>query len=269
MKRYKQVLVCLDGSRYDAHLLGYAGGRSRVAESSEVHFLYVADESAGGDAVSAEDAGTSQITVESLRRSVGEQFKGHGGEKLHCQVARGAPLLESLRYAHERDVDLIMLGRHYGRRSEEDQEVVLARRIARKATCSVLVLPEEYARQADALIVPVRDSECSSQALEVACGIAQVSGARVTALNVFRVGGGYSRVGKTLEEHTALLKTAAGRECSGLLKRTDTHGVEVDCNCLPDMRDDPVTVMRVRRSSSAPGGGPGQPAFCWATSPSS
>ena len=34
----------------------------------------------------------------------------------------------------------------------------------------MLVLPEEYALQAEAIVVPVRDSECSANALETACG---------------------------------------------------------------------------------------------------
>jgi nucleotide-binding universal stress UspA family protein len=136
-----------------------------------------------------------------------------------------------------------MLGRHYGRRVDTDDEAVLARRITRKATCSVLVLPEEYRFQADAIVVPIRDSECSSNALEVACGIAATTGAAVTALNVFHVTRGYSRVGATLEEHQALLEAAAMRECARLIKRTDTHGVDVQCRCTPDHRGKPVPVI--------------------------
>ena len=152
-------------------------------------------------------------------------------------------MIEILRYAHEKDVDLIMLGRHYGRRVETDDEAVLARRITRKATCSVLVLPEEYRFQADAIVVPIRDSECSANALEVACGIAATTGATVTALNVFHVTSGYSRVGTTLEEHQALLEAAAMRECARLIKRTDTHGVNVECKCTPDLHGHPVPVI--------------------------
>ena len=111
------------------------------------------------------------MTREALQALVAEHFNGHGQEQLLCEVIRGSPLIEILRYAHEKDVDLIMLGRHYGRRVETDDEALLARRIARKATCSVLVLPEEYALQAEAIVVPVRDSECSANALETACGV--------------------------------------------------------------------------------------------------
>jgi nucleotide-binding universal stress UspA family protein len=152
-------------------------------------------------------------------------------------------LIEILRYAHEKEADLIMMGRNCGHREKGDDKALLARRIARKATCSVLVLPEEYELQAKAIVVPVRDSDCSANALEVACGIAAVTGATVTALNVYAVHAGYSRTGKTLEEHQALLEAAAVHECSKLIKRTDTHDVEVQCRCEPDLRGKPVPII--------------------------
>jgi nucleotide-binding universal stress UspA family protein len=244
MKRYQRILVCIDRSVYDAPMLKYAGGRSRVAVSKEVHFLHVLDDT---EHISHGTAETSPPSIDLARQElqalVAEHFSGHGQEQLLCEVIRGAPLIEVLRYAHDKDIDLIMLGRHYGRRVDTDDEAVLARRITRKATCSVLVLPEEYRFQADAIVVPIRDSECSSNALEVACGIAATTGAAVTALNVFHVTCGYSRVGATLEKHQALLEAAAMRECAMLIKRTDTHGVEVQCKCTPDHHGKPVPVI--------------------------
>ena len=241
MKRFKKILVCVDGSPYDAPVVVYTGGRSRVAESEELHFLHVDEDQA--DAGAGQSHGPERTTPESLGTFVAEHFKGHGREAVYCDAVRGSRLLEVLRYAHEKDIDLLVLSRHYGRHSEHDDDMILPRRITRKATCSVLVLPEKFTQQADELIVPVRDSECSSQALEVATGIAEVTGARLTALNIFRVTSGYSRVGTSREEHTALLRASAQRECDCLLERSETHGVKVNCNCMPDLSDDPVTVI--------------------------
>jgi nucleotide-binding universal stress UspA family protein len=178
-----------------------------------------------------------------LRALADENFKGHGGEKIVCQVIQGPPLLEILRYVHDKDIDLIMLSRHLGRHGDADDEALLARRITRKATCSVLVLPEQYALQADALFVPVRDSECSANALEVACDVAATTGASVIALNVYRITSGYSRVGTDLEEHRARLDAVACRECNRLLKRVNTHGVTVQHKCVADLHGAPVPVI--------------------------
>ena len=244
MKRFKRLLVCLDQPRRDARMLVYAGGRSRVAQAQTIHVLHVgtgpasAEEATPGQASAAE-----RITRESLQALVAENFTGHGGEDVQCHVLCGSPLIETLRFAHEQDVDLIILGRHCGRRSEADDEALLARRITRKATCSVLVLPEQYQLQAEAIVVPVRDSDCSANALEVACDIAATTGAAVTALNVYHVGTGYSRVGKSLDEHRTLLEAAARRECASLLERVDTHEIEVDCRCAADLHDKPAPII--------------------------
>ncbi|UCE59797.1 MAG: universal stress protein [Phycisphaerales bacterium] len=244
MERYERILVCIDRSVYDVPLLTYAGGRSRAAVSKEVHFLHVLDDTEHTSHDTAETSPPSiDLSREGLQALVAEHFNGHGQEHLLCELIHGSPLIEILRYAHEKNVDLIMLGRHCGRRVETDDDALLARRITRRATCSVLVLPEEYQLQADAIAVPIRDSECSATALEVACGIAATTGATVTALNVFHVTCGYSRVGATLEEHQALLEAAATRECARLVKRTDTHGVNVECKCAPDLHGKPVRVI--------------------------
>ncbi len=244
MKRFKRIVVCIDRPEYDYRMVVYAGGRSRLAMAEEVHFLHVTTDAGPDSTEPPEEASEgARITRETLEALIAEHFKGHGAEKLVCEVLRGAPLMEVLRFAHEKDVDLIILGRHYGRAGDADDEALLARRITRKATCSVLVMPEDSPVEAEAIVVPVRDSQCSANALEVACGVAATTGATVTALNVYHVGGGYARVGTSLEEHQALLEAGAKRECGRLLEKVDTHSVKVECRCMPDLHGKPVPII--------------------------
>lgn len=239
MDRFKRILICIGRPEYRQRMLEYAGGRSRLAKVEEVHVLYVAEPT--DDAVP--DGPREEMTGEALKSLVAEHFKGHGDEKFVLEGVRGSPLIEPLRYAHEKEIDLIILGRHYGRKDNAPDDALLARRITRKATCSVLVLPDNYQVTADAILVPVRDSECSSTALELACHIAALTRAPVTALNVYHVGTGYSRVGTSLEEHQALIGAAARRECERLIARVDMHGIDVRSDCLPDFEGDPVPII--------------------------
>lgn len=253
MKQYKRILVCVDWPMQDLRMLAYVAGRARLAEAREVHFLHVTTAPPeAGDETTAEAPAPPDDTLAALEALVIEHFKGHGQEQVFCHVLQGATLMEILRFAHEKDIDLILLGRHLGRAGEADDEALLARRVSRKATCSVLVLPEDSPPEAEMIIVPVRDSKCSSNALDVACGVAAVTGASVTALNIFRVAAGYSRVGTTLEEHEALLEAAAQRECDRLLKRTDAHGVDVTSKCVPDLHGNPVPIILEMVSGGPP-----------------
>ncbi len=265
-----------------------ASGPASAAESKEIHILHVAHEEAhtADEALHAPTsdqaslAGAVKITPESLRasaqlafppvsrpatsnqqagpppaswparaREAAEQLQEQSPE-LICAVVDGAPLLEILRYAYEKEVDLIVIGRHYGEAASGDRpaapivdEAIIARRVTRKATCSVLVLPEDHQVKAQTIVVPARDSECSANALDTACGIASATGGQVILLNVFQVSGGYTRVGMTLQQHQSALQAAASRECASLLKRVDTSNVTVESKLAPDLQGKPVPII--------------------------
>jgi nucleotide-binding universal stress UspA family protein len=232
MKRFRNILACIEDSEQDKHLLDHIGPISRAAETQQIHLLHVASEET-----------ESALTPESLLSLASEHIRGHGGETITAEVVTGAPLLEILRYAMENEIDLIVMGRQAGGEDDVKHEALMPKRVTRKATCSVLVLPADTQLKADHILVPVRDSECSANALDTACGIAAVAEARVCCLNVFKVSAGYERVGTTLEEHTELLRQGAEKDCQRLLNRIDTKGVRINVVCIPDLYDQPVPII--------------------------
>ena len=246
MARYRKVLICIHDAALDRHMLPYAGTVSRAREWKEVHFLHVAGDEPRPEPLLA--GKREAITPDTLQGLAVEHFTGHGEEEVFYEVIEGSPLVEILRYAHDKDMDAIVLGR----KAHPARGAILARRITRKATCSVLLLPVRAHAQADVVVVPVRDSECSANALAMACEVAKVIGARVICLNVYQVGPGYTRAGSTLEEAQIALDAAARAECQRLLKRVDTHGVTVDLECVPDLYDRavPLILEAVTRASA-------------------
>ena len=149
MKRFKRVVVCIDRPDQDYPMVVYAGGRSRLAMAEEVHFLHVTSEVRPDTTEGSEGASEgARLTRETLEALVAENFKGHGEEKLVCAVLCGSPLIEVLRFAHEKDIDLIILGRHYGRAGYADDEALLARRITRQKAEAHKRLAEALERKA-------------------------------------------------------------------------------------------------------------------------
>jgi nucleotide-binding universal stress UspA family protein len=234
VERYQRILVAMKAADRGPGMFGYIGAIARQARTREVHILHVVDSEAGlpGPEAAPPDA-------DAFRASAAEHFRGHGGENIICEVVTGSPLLETLRYARDHEIDLIILGK----RLEAEDEAVFARRLTRKATCSVLVLPDGASTQTRKIVVPARNSHCSARALEIAAEIAAACGADVICLNVFQVRCGYSRVGMTLEEHEAALRAAAERECVHLLHRVSTGPVRVSTLCLPDLHNRPVPII--------------------------
>jgi nucleotide-binding universal stress UspA family protein len=174
-----------------------------------------------------------------LRELATAHFKGHGEEEMYCEVVKGSALVEILRYAHDKEIDAIIVGRS----AQPVRGALLAKRLTRKATCTVLVLPITAQVRTDTIICPVRDSDCSANAVTMACDVAKEVGAKIICLNVYQVHPGYSRTGASLEEAEAALETAARHECERLLSRVDTQGVPVKTQCVPDLYDKPVPVI--------------------------
>ncbi|UCD30378.1 MAG: universal stress protein [Planctomycetota bacterium] len=244
MKRYQKILVCIEKPERDCRLLDYVGAICRLAETKEIHLLHVASgKQSKPDEAALDKMEPYDVTPDTLRILAEEHLKGHGNEEVICQVITDTPLIGILRYGLENDIDLIIIGRHASGGQRRGQETVLSRRLTRKATCSVLVLPRDARTKADKILVPVRDSPCSANAVDSACAISRAIDSVVCCLNVFHVGSGYSKVGSTLEEHMALLQKHAKHECERLLIGVETGGANVVTKCVPDLYSQPASII--------------------------
>ena len=109
MQRFERILVCVGQPRRDGPLLGYAAFIARVARSVELHILHVADRRPEDSGDSPEQLPASQpITPDALRSLASEHIADPVAQISQCTVLPGTPLLEILRYAHDRDVDLVV-----------------------------------------------------------------------------------------------------------------------------------------------------------------
>jgi len=238
MNHFERILIGIDQPQRDARMLRYLGAVDRAVGTKEIHLLHVRPEPPPEDAT-AETA----ITPESLASLAAEHLHGSAQERITAQIVTGAPLVEILRYALEKAIDLIVVGRWRGPEERPPRPAILPERLTRKATCSVLVLPEDARPAAAKILVPVRDSECSANAVTMACRIAAATGGTVCCLNVFHVGTGYLNVGMTLEEHTEHMRHLAEHECERLLQQVEAGGARIVTRCVPDLYGMPVPII--------------------------
>jgi nucleotide-binding universal stress UspA family protein len=241
---YQRILVCIKDPQRDQDLLEHAAAVSRLAETREVHVLHVHPGKAVGSTWTANGISIVGRSISSsvLRKLATEHFQGHGQEKIQCPVVHGSPMIGILRYAYDREIDLIVMGRR-GESEKTEHDASLARHLVRKSTCSVLVVPLGSAPKWGRILVPVRDSECSANALETACQLGAAAGAEVLALNVYQVRSGYLSVGKSLDEQVGILGQWADRICRELLDRLNARGAEARSKCLPDLYHKPAKIM--------------------------
>ena len=102
--------------------------------------------------------------------------------ELAFNVSEGSPATEILRLVQRKQIDLVVVGR----RNAQQNRGLLPERLARKAPCSVLVVPERSRDLITHLLVAADFSDDSSLAMEVALAFARaVPLSRVACLHAY------------------------------------------------------------------------------------
>ncbi len=168
MYRYKRLLVGLAGADRDRGTIEYAAMVSRMAKSEKTYFVHVADSldipepirEAYPDLLQPVD----EHWIEQMREMVVDRFSCHPEIDVAFEVVEGTPLVEILRLARQKEIDLLLVGKT----KEHQQSGMLPEKLARKAPCSVLVVPEGAPSRISKILVPVDFSEHSADAMDVA-----------------------------------------------------------------------------------------------------
>ncbi|MCP4197646.1 MAG: universal stress protein [Proteobacteria bacterium] len=262
--RSERILVCIDQVERDARILEYARSLARLSDPKAIYLLHVSAPThipvyAPTDSLPVfTDIGYSEPSEQennSILEEIHKMDDAYLGEfdvsVRHCKKVSGFPLTEILQFAKLNDIDLIIVGRNHGELFERGDKALLARRIVRRATCSVMTLSENFQPECNKIVVPCRDSECSANALSAACEIAAASGGEVEALNVFYVYPVSYQTGISTSDHQDVLQKHAEEECGRLIARAETGGAKVSAACFPDLRLDPVRVILERCKETA------------------
>jgi len=249
MEPVNKILICLQDPDETAGLLSYATLLAAIDGDAELHLLHVRSPEPAAPGSGAPPSPLGPDELRGWAEAAGPDIDRY---RWRAEVLEGSRLVEILRYAMDNEIDLILLGRAGPAETERPRRGTLARRVTAKATCSVLLVPRGAASGGRRIIVPVRNSPCSAMALATACRIAGQTGGAVCALNVFAVHGNYLKMGATLEEHTALMRQWAERECEELLRSVADSKVQVTTRCEPDLYLDPVPIIlsHVRHSEA-------------------
>ena len=199
MKEFERITVLFEESGPDRDLMLYVRELARACGTKEVELLSVILSPPSIDFVDVPFTGTSywvnretaherDLRVaakrEELVHMARELMPKDAGFEVKTEVLSGSPLYETLAHTLREGTDLIAVGRGFSGNGTSDKHATMARRLTRKAACSVLVVPERSFELPTRLLVPVRDSECSARALETACGLAASTHAMVFAVNV-------------------------------------------------------------------------------------
>jgi len=228
MEPFKEILVGLDTSPLDETLIEYASFIADNSSAERVTFVNMIRNINIPTEVKKEFPHLMENALkerrEIIEKTVEEHFNPKKKVKVKYVVKKGqAPML--LEEAKKSNIDLIIIGQ----KKELDGTGVTTLRLARRAGCNLLIVPENVKPKADKILVPVDFSSYAKLALEQTIDFVVKMGrnCEVICQNVYAVPAGYHYTGKSFAEFAEIMKKNAQDNFKKFIKKIDTKGVTI------------------------------------------
>ena len=247
MNVLKNILVALDHTEMDGALVQLSAFIADTAGSESVSFFHVVRFLDIPVQVLKEfphliDNALSDRKKE-IEATVKENFDSKKVVQTEVAIERGQPTKNILQWAEKKDIDVIIIGR----KEKQKGSGILSHRLARRAGCSILIVPEGsvHITKLKNLLVPIDFSRHSTLALEQAINTAVNSSFEVSiiCLNVYHVPIGYHYSGKSYDEFGEIMKANAEKDYKRFIRKIDTKGIKVEALFVLDRHEKPVQVI--------------------------
>ncbi|SNS26556.1 Nucleotide-binding universal stress protein, UspA family [Belliella buryatensis] len=242
MYQIKKLIVCLDQSELDETLVRFASFVAQVNQTKKIYFTNVIRNMNIPKEVLQEFPNLIENMVEErkgkMKALVHKFFDKNKDAELSFMVKEGQLSKKILKLAHEKSADMIIIGRKVNLSGTG----VLSQRLARRASCSLLIVPENSIPKIDKLLVPSDFSDYSKDAMEEAIMIVEKYGgkAKIFCQNVFSIPSGYHFTGKSYEEFASIMEMHAEINYKKFIRKIDTKGIDITPLYTKDEDDDPV-----------------------------
>jgi nucleotide-binding universal stress UspA family protein len=233
MYKFNKILVGLDNTSTDRDLIIAASDLCSISGSKEIFFVNVIHDVDLSDNLKKEFPNLIEHALEDRRKEIEKQVSEHFVQpsdskiklRINILVEQGAVTKTLLKTAQKEKVDLFVLGR------KTHREVgILITRIARRATCSLLIIPKGKRADFKTIFVPTDFSDYSRKAMEKAIILARRSAgeSKIIVQNVYQVPTGYHYTGKSVKEFAQIMKDNAQKECEYFLSSFNTKNLTVE-----------------------------------------
>jgi len=225
MYRYKKLLVGIDFSERDASLIRYASLISKLAQTERIYFVHVADNLELPNDILKEYPELAEPLDEyastKMQEVVKKYYNGRPETELLFEVVDGKPVDELLKRSRQKDVDLIIVARKNNKKSG-----ILAEKLARKANCSVLVVPENSTGTISHILVGLDFSTHALDAADVGTAFASALALKsFHGVHVYQVPQGFYKTGKNYDEFAKVMLTNAEKNHDEFISKASLKGV--------------------------------------------
>ena len=171
MTAFKRTLVALDLSEMDRRLLAHTAALRGPLAMEKIYFVHIIR-----DLNMPRNAEVQFIKLFAPEHPIDEQVRKklnldveaalgeNGSSTTQIEVIEGKPYEKLIHWTQVKEIDLLVVGR----KIQSKGSGITARRVARKAGCNVLFVPENATDNIRRIIVPIDFSENAARALRTA-----------------------------------------------------------------------------------------------------
>ncbi len=235
----KRVMVGLDLTEMDDHLIAYINHLVDLFDLDMVYFLHVARKLKLPDRVREKYPDILAPVDESLeyeiKQKIEEKFVNRQGTQYKVEIKEGDAIEKILHWTEIKHVDLIVMGR----KLKLEGQGTLALKVARVAHCSILFVPEGRKFNLEKVLVSVDFSKTSALALEAAVRLNKRTAVQIVIHNAYEVPSGYHFTGKSFEEFKEIMKQNAQEDAYEFIEKNGLERDDVLYALTFDNEDDP------------------------------
>ncbi|GHB40297.1 universal stress protein [Mongoliitalea lutea] len=232
MKNFERAMIGLDLSEMDEIILPKVFALSDLLGLKKLYFIHIAKDFIIPDEIKANYPDLAVPVDETLNKEIEQALKKYpipAELEYEIIIMEGKPMMNVLKTASNKDVDLIIMGR----KERLEGSGSLAKTMAQKAPCSVLFLTEDTnVAVPKKILIPMDFSSHSILTLQFAERVSQELGAEVVGMHIYEVPIGYYKTGKSFEEFATLMRKHAEADFQNFLKKNNHAPIE----CLFELK---------------------------------
>jgi len=249
-----KVMVLVDTSEADNTLLNFAALVAKASDTKEIHVFNSIPALNIPENILKEFPDLRDRAFEDRKNKIQEAIDNNVDAEIkpiiQIHIEEGAPSKGVLNFIEKHSIDLLMMGRHRDFRGHG----VLSSRLARRATCSLFIVPQDAAPNPNYLLVPCDFSKYSKLAMQTGIELAKRYGSeRLVCQNVYSVPSSWHYSGKTYEEFAEIMKENAQKSFKKFMKGIDQKGIKIEDVYSIDKDDNPVNDITDYMEETQPG----------------
>ncbi len=247
MEHIKKIMVGIDSSFMDKTIIPYTKFICDIFPVEKLYIVNAIKHLNIPDELLKEYPDFISQTIEERRKDIKEDIEKaitREGLEIEYIIKQGNPTKMIMELSEKEKVDLILIGRKITIPSSSST----GPRLARRANCNLMIIPEGVKPKLKKMLVPLDYSEHSKQAFHYAVDLARELGESTSIItqNVYTIPAGWHYTGKTKEEFNKIMKKNSENSYNHFLKEFDTKGVKIKSFFHLDDNDDLTSdILRV------------------------